>query len=485
NGNPLGIKTKSGVILYRGTCSLLVRDKTPPAVISLNAGALNSFSLKGATGDPLSATGGNPANLTIIVRDNNPFANLNETCPISGIGFHNRQLRQTATVVHETNGSAKTACPITTLASFTSTAGVTMAQFHTALTTNAAAAPTANVTIGSRVITAAQMRQIASYSSPTLAQQSDALVSNNYRLKRTLRTVPAGSTFSEIEYQLPITDLQHFQGMTATQSSSVAYHANLPVNFANNQTGYNNPGSGLWVNTAAHDGYGVNFVACDSSGNEMGSAAGLTFIDVVDNRHPVLCLSITDLKTNTTHMVPHNIEPNLTNHDFFVKALTQAHTWEPGTDGVFLNCFNPPFGTKIYGLPKPALAALTGLDGLFPTVISRGIEAGVEVDFNLLTNDNIQVAGTPAPYFRIVGPDASSMYYAAGSTSETVPGSSVNQFRHVFRQPGVYDVTLYAEDTALDYNKTAKRNTRTVRFGFVIVPTTLDIRVIDRETNRR
>ncbi len=487
DGSPAGIKTKTGTVQYRGTCKVLVRDKTPPTVISLNSGSLNAFSLKGTTGDPLTATNGNPTNLTIVVRDNNPFANLNETCPIPGVGVHNRNLRQTATIIHETNGAGKNAVPINTLASFTSpsVASVTMAQFHTALINNAGALPTANITIGNRTITAAQMRQIASYSSPTLAQQSDALVSNNYRLKRTLRSVPAGSTYSEIEYQIPISDIQHFQSMAATQSTSVNYHANLPVNFANNQTGYNNPGNGAWVNTAAHDGYGINFVACDSSGNEMKNAAGLTFIDVVDNRHPVACLSITELKGNTTHVVPFNIQPQLTNYDFFVKAVTQAHTWQPGNDGVFLNCFNPPFGTKIYGLPTPPLAAVTGLDGMFPTIISRGIEAGVEVDFTLQTNDNIQVAAAPAPYFRIVGPEAASAYYAVGSTQETIPGSSVTQFRHVFRQPGIYDVTLYAEDTALDYNKSAKRNTRTVRFGLVIVPTTLDIRVIDRETNRR
>ncbi|MBF0410914.1 MAG: hypothetical protein HQM10_26450 [Candidatus Riflebacteria bacterium] len=500
-GNPLGVVTRGPMyVKYKGEVDVLVRDKTPPEIISVNAGALPGLNdqamLKGKSGLALDdASIGNPGLIEVLVRDNNPFANYITTCDVPGISSHSPNL-QMATFFYE-RGAGKDRMPVASLATLLS-GSTTIASLKALVAANT----------GYGTISARALKQLLWYSSPGLDGVADTTTDGFFGIRRERLTVPAGSTYSEMKYSISVSSIKDFSDNLVAESD-VNHPKKLPLNFANNSVGY---GSGGGCVSSNHEGYAMIFDATDACGHSVPSTTYLGRLDIIDQHKPALWLVIRDMKRETAEMIPFDVtnsgfvgnEPagknlSLIGPDYNI--LPDVQDWQPNSSGFFpTSCFNVSANT-FAGLPVPPLADLSGLSaaaGIHPFEL----EDGVEIIFNLKYSDNIGIAsdvsdsvpqnrpGT-APQFRVTGPHTTSMYYKADSSDISIPTGDLSSFRTIFRDPGVYQVTARVEDTARSYsnplaaNATANHNFRTLKFGLIVVPTTMDIRVIDKSMQRK
>ena len=160
-------------------------------------------------------------------------------------------------------------------------------------------------------------------------------------------------------------------------------------------------------------------------------------------------------------------------------------TWKYAS---FTTGFTPEAG-GLSGLPIPAINDLSLFGSFHPPLIENEVETLIRLEFF----DNVAIAtqtGVPpikAPSFTITGPDAASLYFKGGMPTVTLTGGPMenHRVRTLFRNPGVYKVSAEVWDTARNFSGGEQPNVRQLEFGLIIVPTTMDIRVIDRETIRR
>ncbi|EKD81074.1 MAG: hypothetical protein ACD_39C01992G0001, partial [uncultured bacterium] len=121
DGNYIGQEKREGKIEYSGEVDVLVLDKTPPVVVKVNnrdisAGNILNPAILGQTAglaiESYSiATYTNPASFSILVEDNNIFANMNSVAPVAPTDRqHNRGTNQQATFFFE-RGAGKTLFP--------------------------------------------------------------------------------------------------------------------------------------------------------------------------------------------------------------------------------------------------------------------------------------------------------------------------------------------------------------------------------------
>jgi len=475
DGNPLGVFTKRTTIKYRGRVNVLVLDKTPPHVVSVNGTALDgtTFVLKGFTGDSLSEAGlANPKSLKIVVRDNNPFANATYTCRFSErIHDPNNQL---STLFYE-RGSAKSFVPTTSLTNLVETTKMTVAALR------------AQVALGNDCgsVPALDARRVLSYSSPGLDVLNDSQTDTYFGISRARVTVPAGSLYSELEYEISLASFTDFLDQSQTTPSDLIEHpSRLPIDFANSSPNYDAAGSYGF----AHAGYAITFTAQDSSGLRMAGPVLVSLIDIVDNKRPVLWVRVHDMKSEKGENIPELLgESRNYNH------FPDIAEWRPNSAGIFSDLKPTVGGVTYWGLPVPPLASTTGILEKHPPEI----ENQVEILVTLNSDDNIGVAIDKAaaieqerpaeePWFEITGPNSSSLYYKEGSTAIKIPNPhNVQSYRTILRQPGVYEVSARVEDTARWFDNSTRHNTRTLKFGLIVVPTTMDIRIIERDSNRK
>ncbi|NLI76392.1 MAG: hypothetical protein GX442_08120 [Candidatus Riflebacteria bacterium] len=474
-GNPLGIFTKTDVASYSANVTLLVRDQTPPQIVSINGAALPNLTLQGRTGDTLSSVTGNPTTLQVVVRDNNPFGNATPTCPITGISRHSKA-KQMGSFQYET-GAGKVLVPLSTLPALASDTGLTAAQIK------------ANVQAGNPVgsVAADDAAKVLWYSAPGQDLLANGTTDTLFKVSRSFPTVPAGSLFSEVAYSLDISSLRHFSraDFSSTPADKYEHPTRLPLNFANNAPGYDNAG-GI---PSPHAGYGIAVSAQDASGLRDNRVM-VGNIEVLDNKRPVLYLLVTDMKSNLTEAVPFDIsafsDPNLASESIHgcYNMLGNTETWKPDSTGVFSSGFTI-YAPTLLGFPPPAITDL----GVFAAQHPQLIDNEVETILQLRWLDNIAVATATAvaPRFTLKGPDSGSLYFKDGMTEVTLnAGLSENYtVRTLFRQPGVYRITAEVKDTALNLARSDNANNRKLEFGLVVVPTTMTIRVLDRESNRK
>ncbi len=470
-GIPLGTDYKTGVASYSASVKLLVLDTTPPQITLINDQS-SPLLLKGTTGDLLAGISGNPGFIELIVRDNNPFGNIASSCLIPNVSRHSPK-KQIATLQYE-RGAGKNFVPHMLLPDL-ATGSLTVSQVKYAVLNGEGVGALSN----------SEAKEVLLYSSPGF--EPDTYNSDVFKIQRTHATVPAGATYSEVIYQIALSDLKHFQNSTEGDPGKFEFPGRLPLNFANNAENYNASGA-LGIE---HDGYGLAFSAMDSSGLRKDKVM-IGNIDIIDNKRPAMYMVITDMKTGNSDTIPlfssgQTIDTPTDSSTIvsLYNCLTDNDTWTPGNTAVF-SCFSGYASSTIYGLPIPPIsdASFAGYSEIHPSLI----ESGVEVIFELKFFDNIAVATSAiSPSFSITGPNASSLYYKEGMTEIALNANSLNNYktRTVFRHPGAYKIAAEIKDNALDYEKKSQPNTRNLDFGLIIGPTTMDIRVIDREVERR
>ncbi|MBU1105619.1 MAG: hypothetical protein KKB51_03040 [Candidatus Riflebacteria bacterium] len=470
-GIPIGIDEKTGVASYSAKVALLVLDNTPPQVIRVNGKSLPNLTLKGATGETLTSIGGNPEFIEVTVRDNNPFGNIASACLITGISNHSPK-KQVGTLQFEC-GAGKNYVPRMRLADL-ATGSLSVNAVKLSAVAGDDFTGLSNI----------EAKKVLRYSAPGF--EAGTYNSDVFKIVRTPSSdLPGGATFSEVVYKIALSDLQHFDNTGVTDSGRYGFPTRLPLNFANNSPNYNGDGDIGF----AHPGYGLAFSAMDSSGYRQDNVM-VGNIDVIDNKRPVLYMVITDMKTTESTSIPlfdSNQAVNETTATTTVQSLydcvTSAVTWTPGATAVF-GGFTGYATSTIYGLPVPPITDFSKYAVISPPLIENEVETILELKFF----DNIGVATSAAlPSFSVVGPDAASIYFKEGMPTVTVKGDSQSNYkaRAIFRHPGVYKISAEVKDTALDYSRKDTPNNRKLEFGLIIVPSTMDIRVINREVERR
>lgn len=460
NGNYVGQEKREGKIEYSGEVDVLVLDKTPPRVVAVNNRPITATSIL----DPalLGQTGGlaveshsiatytNPASFSILVEDNNIYANMNLLAPVAPADRqHNRGTKQQATFYFE-RGAGKTLFPNST--------GTAAFKYYSS--------PGAGIVPD---ITAAWTKH------------------SEYKVMRKPLPYKSGDTSSYVLYVFEVADLKHLQDGTAGDIMNDP--ARWPINMANNSPNY----MGTGAVGAVHPGYGLMFQPTDSSG-QVGVRTHFGNVWVIDTLLPMVYSKTTDYIKSFEETQPFGIENYLTTHPksgesgfpSYGAVLTGAATWQIKPDGFPWYGRLPndisvwtvqadgkyPGLNDLLGIP-PGLNAKMGL--YHPPIIQEGVEMFMEV----FAADNIAVSNTVLPTINIQGP---SGLYTEGDPAKINENAGVNQkIRLLMQKSGVYDVTLTAEDNALDFLGQSKPNRRTVRFGIVVGPTTMEIRVIDKK----
>ncbi|MBF0545079.1 MAG: hypothetical protein HQM08_11620 [Candidatus Riflebacteria bacterium] len=499
DGNPQGAAPVDLRIVYTGSVDVLVHDKTPPQVVSVNGGNLPNFNqaalLRGLTGEKITDSSlSNPSTIEMVVRDNNPFGNLITPCDVPGVSAHSPNLTM-ATLRYERK-SNKELMPVASLAALIH--GTTTAPFIKGQIA-------AGNSYGS--YTPRQMRQMLMYSCPGLSDLPDDSNDSWCSIKRTRLSVPPGSLYSDVKYTFGVASMADFSD-NPLSSNDVNSCDRIPINFANSSNGYDSAGTLL----GNHEGYGMIFDVRDASGIPISAPVYVGRIDVRDNKKPSLWLEIYDGKSEKSEYIPFDVNNpsslasipgggNLALQAPDYNLLKDTQDWVPAANGLFPStCFTAISG-NFAGMPIPPLTDFSALDagaGKHPFEL----EDGVEVFFTLHYSDNIGVAtnttdstqqnrpATP-PKFRITGPDSGSMHYKTGATDINVPPTNVNTYRMIFRDAGVYTISAQVEDTARGFSNplaadaASSHNIRTLKFGLVVVPTTLDVRVIDKSLQRK
>ncbi|HNW12801.1 MAG TPA: hypothetical protein PKI71_15660, partial [Candidatus Rifleibacterium sp.] len=156
-----------------------------------------------------------------------------------------------------------------------------------------------------------------------------------------------------------------------------------------------------------------------------------------------------------------------TGFPWYGKLPNDQAVWQVKADGRY------PSLNDLMGVP-PGLKAKLGAP-YHPPIIQEGMEIFMEAT----AADNIKVSDTFIPLIEVKGPTG---LYTEGTPAQINETSgSTQKVRLLLQKSGVYDVTLTAEDNALDFAGKAAPNRRSVKFGVVVGPATMEIRVLDKK----
>lgn len=442
DGNYTGQKKIEGIIEYAGEVDILVKDQTPPKVVAINGKSLLSGKplspiLLGRTAgmvtEAMSHNGyNNPASFSILVEDNNIYANMTMIAPVAAADrLHNRGSKQKAVFMFE-RGAGKALFPVT-----------------------------------------AGSAEYKHYSSPgvsTVADITSVWKTNlTYKLMRKPLPYKQGDTSSYLLYVFRVADLKHLQNGVAGDFMSDP--ARWPIDFANNSPGY----SGNGALGSSHPGYALFLSPTDSSGN-ICNKAHLGNVWVIDDLLPVVYSETTDYIKSFKELQPFGIEKYLVKHPFdtsrdypwYGKLPNHIPDWAVKDTGTY------PYLTDLLGIP-------CGLNAKMATYHPPVVQEGMEVFMTVKAMDNIAVSTSVVPKISVTGP---SGLYTEGAPAKIIEDSGDREnIRLLLQKSGVYDVTLTAEDNALDFSGKAKPNKRIIRFGIVVGPAAMEIRVIDKKNS--
>ncbi|GAB4278192.1 MAG: hypothetical protein Kow0029_21400 [Candidatus Rifleibacteriota bacterium] len=448
DGNYTGQKKIEGTIEYAGEVDILVKDQTPPRVIAINGKSLDSGPINpvylGETGglvkSSMSFNGySNPASFSILVEDNNIYANMNMVAPVAAADrLHNRGSKQVATFFFE-RGSGKSIFP--------------------------------------KNPADATYKYYSSPGSSIVADITTSWVTNpNYKLMRKPLPYKQGDTSSYVLYVLKVADWKHLQD--GTPGDFMSDPARWPIDFANNSPNYNDSGAA----GTAHPGYGIFFLPTDSSGNVLKDAMGqpvkthLGNVWIKDTLLPMVFAETSDFINSFKELQPFGIEKYLVKHPFdntkdfpwYGKLPNSISDWSVSANGTY------PVLTDLLGIP-------CGLKKKMTTYHPPIIQEGMEIFMQVKAYDNIAVSKTVVPKIKITGP--TGLYTEGNPTKIDENSGNRENIRLLLQKSGVYDVTLTAEDNALDFANKPAPNRRTVRFGIVVGPAAMEIRVIDKKNS--
>ncbi|MDD2999425.1 MAG: hypothetical protein PHV05_10230, partial [Candidatus Riflebacteria bacterium] len=444
DGGYVGQSRVSDTVEYSGEIDVLVLDQTPPRIVAINnkdlsSGPVNPLYLAytgGLATDKLSYKGyDNPASFSILVEDNNIYANMNDLAPVAKVDrLHDRGKKQTATLFFE-RGSGKTLFP----------------KNMVTYTYDGSA-------------------EDKYYSSPGASSVADIgkvwEPAENYRIMRKPLPYKSGDTSSYVLYVFNISDWKHLQPGIAGDFMSDP--ARWPIDMANNSSVYNSKGA----LDNEHPGYAVMFKASDSSGSES-ARIHLGNVWVRDTLLPMVYTNTVDYVKSFEELQPFGIEKYLIKHPWkdetgfpWYGKLPEVSLWEVNDEGTY------PSLSDLLGIP----CGLTEKMAVYhPPIIQEGMEIFMEAR----ACDNIMVSTEVLPKIEVSGPTG---LYTEGSPEQIDEDSgSTQKMRLLLQKSGVYDVTLTAEDNALDFANEPAPNKRTVKFGIVVGPATMEIRVLDKK----
>ncbi len=448
DGGYKGQEKKSGTVEYAGEVDVLVIDQTPPKIVSVNG-----VKLTGSAINPiyLGETGGlvtqkishngytNPASFSILVEDNNIYANMTTLAPVAlADRLHNRGINQTATFFFE-RGSGKELFPKNMVTA-----------------TNAGNAEEQH------------------YSSPGVTSVADigSVWSPNaiYKVMRKPRPYVSGDTSSYVLYVFNMSDWDHLQ--TGVAGDFMTDPGRWPIDMANNSPMYGASGA-LSYN---HPGYGVMFQAADSSGFQS-VRMHLGNVWVRDTLLPMVYANTVDYIKSFEELQPFGIDKYLGKKPWKDKAGFPSYgelpndltLWQVKDDGRYPS-LNDLLGIPC-GLNKKLGAAY------HPPIIQEGME----IFMDARASDNIKVSDTTLPAIKVTGP--TGLYTEGTPTQINETSGATQKVRLLLQKSGVYDVTLTAEDNACDYAGKLLPNKRTVKFGIVVGPATMEIRVLDKKNS--
>ncbi len=446
DGSYKGQERRSGKIEYSGDVDVLVIDQTAPKIV-----AVNGKKLTGTPVDPiyLAETGGyvtdklsyggytNPGSFSILVEDNNIYANMTSLAPVAAADrLHNRGLKQTATFFFE-RGSGKELFPKNLV---TDTYAGSAEEKH--------------------------------YSSPgvsTVADIGTVWTPNvTYKVMRKPQPYKAGDTNSYVLYVFNVADWNHLQ--PGVSGDFMTDPTRWPIDFANNSSLYKASGALSYQ----HPGYAVMFQAADSSGFQS-VRMHLGNVWVRDTLLPMVYTKTVDYIKSFEELQPYGIDKYLVKHPWkaqngfpwYGKLPNDQTVWQVKADGRY------PSLSDLMGVPL-GLKAKLGVP-YHPPIIQEGMEIFMEAT----AADNIKVSDTFIPLIEVKGPTGLYTEGAPAQISET--SGSTQKVRLLLQKSGVYDVTLTAEDNAIDFAGKASPNRRTVKFGIVVGPATMEIRVLDKK----
>jgi hypothetical protein len=415
-----------------------VTDNSPPYPFVYNAAytsaldrivpayALNKTLLYATTGEPL--TKHNSGSLEFIVADNNPMANYTGVAPLS-------------------NGSRD-------LYHYTSSAPYNRLGVSFALANRTA---------------------VLNYESQNgrIPVATDASMKNLYTATPVVPTKAeiesAGLVYSKVlAYQKYTYAISKFAHCSKRLDDATQWSANLPLDYANNKSGYSNYKYGIeWKE------------ACYSANNNLSIEPQTTgHIVIRDNDRPnAFITALQDKYFDTLCYAPSG---------FSTAQMPPAwrKTVDDDTSGPE-NWYKDDGGSIKNDFRYMNFDSATVVDTKLFTDAMK-LEVDVPVRFGALMSDNVGTVSTHT--FRLEDSSGAVLYDAKNVAKLPM--------QYVFRKPGTYAVVLIVEDNALDWPSTANAfnnpsvasplpNTRRVRAVFEVVPTRLEFRYIDRQNKGR
>lgn len=446
DGGYIGQKPVTGVVEYAGEVDVLVIDQTPPKIVAVNGKKMTGVAIDpiylGETGEYVTKVLShdkytNPASFSILVEDNNIYANMTTLAPVAAADrLHNRGSKQTATFFFE-RGSGKELFP-------------------------------KNMVTAAYAGTAAEKH----YSSPGVGTVGDIgtvwAPNATYKVMRKPQPYKAGDTSSYVLYVFNVSDWDHLQN--GVSGDFMSDPTRWPIDMANNSSVYDAEGA----LTYKHPGYGVMFQAADSSGFQS-VRMHLGNVWIRDTLLPMVYTSTVDYIKSFEELQPFGIEKYLVKHPWkaengfpwYGKLPNDIAEWKVKDDGRY------PSLNDLLGIPcgmkdKKDIA-------YHPPIIQEGMEIFMEAR----ASDNIKVSTEVPPKIEVTGPTG---LYTEGSPKVIKEDSGASQkVRLLMQKSGVYDVTLTAEDNACGFDGKPAPNKRAVKFGIVVGPATMEIRVLDKK----
>lgn len=444
------IKTEfvEGKVEYNGSVKVLVIDKTPPKIVQINgisfdgSNPLNPIYL-GETGQPVINstlsynTFTNPTEFTVLVEDNNIYANMNNLAEVApSARLHDRGVNQSATMFFERT-SAKTIFPAI--------------GFVPGGTNNS---------------------DTCYYSSPGVTILADGLVKDGvYMIKREPIKWKTGDISSYVKYTFRVSDWKHLQ--PGTDSDLLQSPTRWPTDFANNCSSYENSGA-LGVK---HQGYAVMFQAIDSSGHKtLRTHIGNVWIK--DSLAPIVSATVRDYAGTFEEQQPYGLNSFFKSGKISYGLLSTASNWYVASNFKYAGM------TSLLGIPS-AIGESADKNLVYSSHPPL-IQEGTEVFIKTVASDNISVpnqADTGIPSAKVTGPAGLYMREGAkqlGGGSSGITSIKDKELRLMLQESGVYKVILTAEDNAKDFSGKSAPNKRTVEFGIIVAPSSMNIRAIDK-----
>ena len=301
---------------------------------------------------------------------------------------------------------------------------------------------------------------------------ADGLIKDNvYMIKREPIKWKNGDISSYVKYTFRVSDWKHIQ--TGTDSDLLQSPNRWPTDFANKSSSYNNS-CALGVN---HPGYAVMFQATDSSGHKS-PRAHIGNVWIKDSLAPIVSANIRDYAGTFDEQQPYGLNSFFKSGKICYGKLSTATNWYVSSNFKY--------------------ALMTSLSGI-PSVISEGvdknlvysshpplIQEGTEIFIKTTAADNISVpnqAVTGIPSANVSGPAGLYMREGAkqlGGSASGITSIKDKELRLMLQNSGVYKVKLTAEDNAKDFDGKSVPNKRTVEFGIIVAPSSMNIRAIDK-----